>query len=77
MTYEVRQEHEDCTGCELCVTLCPDHWTMADDGKSRVVGALPLEDNQGWEHATFEDEGLECDKEAEARCPVSVIHVIE
>ncbi|HLC17308.1 MAG TPA: ferredoxin [Thermodesulfovibrionia bacterium] len=27
-----------CVGCETCVALCPDVFTMRDDGKAYVVG---------------------------------------
>jgi len=76
MTYEVQQDHDSCIGCEKCVYLCPDHWSMGDDGKSHLANGEPLEGKQGWEHAFYEDDAsIECDKEAEDQCPVNVIFV--
>jgi ferredoxin len=52
-----------CTGCELCVTTCPDVFEMADDGLAKVK-ADPVP-------AGFEDGA----KEAATSCPVECIKV--
>ena len=48
-----------CIGCGSCAALCPDVFTIGDDGKSEVVG----QDN------------VECSKNAAASCPVQAIEV--
>ncbi len=60
---KVSIDRDVCTGCELCVTTCPDAFEMGDDGlakpKSEQVAA-------GMEEAV---------KEAAANCPVECIKV--
>jgi ferredoxin len=52
-----------CTGCELCVTTCPDVFEMGDDGLAQVkVDEIP---------AGSED----CAKEAASSCPVECIKI--
>lgn len=52
-----------CTGCELCVTTCPDVFEMGDDGLAQVkVDEIP---------ASAEDSA----KEAASSCPVECIQI--
>ena len=52
-----------CTGCELCVTTCPEVFEMGDDGLAHVkAGDVP---------ADAEDTA----QEAAAKCPVECIKV--
>jgi len=50
--------------------VCPKFWEMSDDGKSTLVGHT----NNKLE---ISEEDVACNKEAEASCPVNVIHVEE
>ncbi len=52
--------NEDCIGCGLCASICPDVFHMNDQGLAEAVGEVPA--------------GME-DLTAEARdnCPVSAI----
>ena len=36
MKYEV---NENCIGCGLCISICPDYFTMADTGKAVTLEA--------------------------------------
>lgn len=47
---------------------CPDFWSMADDGKSVLKGAV---DNE----LEVDEKDHACNKEAADSCPVNVIHV--
>ncbi len=41
MKYEV---NENCIGCGMCVSTCPDYFTMADTGKAVAMDApVPVE----------------------------------
>ena len=51
---------EDCTGCELCVTTCPEVFEMGDD-IAQIIGGADLGANE---------DGI---KEAAEDCPVEVI----
>lgn len=55
---KVTIDRDVCTGCELCVTTCPDVFEMADDGLAKVKSEnVPA----GLEESV---------KEAVAACPV-------
>lgn len=76
MPYEVQHDRENCIGCGTCAEVCPEFWEMSDDGKSQLLNAKIIDGKFGWEHSLFEN-GLNCNKEAESQCPVSVIHVLD
>ena len=61
--YNLTQEHDKCIGCGSCVGICPDFWDLGDDGKAK-----PKKDS-------FEDDDLECNKQAADSCPVNIIHI--
>ncbi|MBW3015765.1 ferredoxin [Candidatus Woesearchaeota archaeon] len=60
--YEVTQEHEKCISCGACVAVCADNWEMGDDGKAKPKS---------------KQSDADCNKDAEAGCPVKCIHVKE
>jgi len=62
----------ECSGCELCVTTCPDYFEMAEDGLSKLKDGKRVGDNDEQE---VDDHG--CAKDAAADCPVNCIHVYE
>ena len=70
---KIKQEREKCIGCGTCVAVCPDFWSMGDDGKSNLKGAQ--DNGQG----SFELEIAEagCNKEAASACPVQIIKIEE
>lgn len=74
MTIKVEQDRQNCIGCGACAAICPDYWSMADDGKARIKGAKPEGAN---EVATVPDSDKECNMSAAQSCPVNVIRVIE
>ena len=53
---------ELCTGCGLCVDVCPDVFEMKDD-KAIVKGA------------EIPDNAVDCSNEAAGNCPVEAISV--
>lgn len=56
-------DRSGCIGCGVCATLCPEVFTMADDGLAQVaVPEIP---------GASESAALE----AQQNCPVSVISV--
>jgi ferredoxin len=72
----VSLDRENCIGCSACTTICPEFWSMGDDGKSVLKGARPVAGREGWlglNVKTKQDE--ECNKWAADICPVKVIHV--
>ena len=56
-------DKDTCIGCELCTQICPDVFSMDDDGKSVAIsGDIPKE---------LEDDAVE----ARDACPVSAIDI--
>lgn len=56
-------DHEGCISCGLCVSVCPQVFRFAADGKA-VVAQEPLS-----------EEEKQCSQKAAENCPVSVIAV--
>ncbi len=59
---KVEIDREGCIACGLCVSICPDVFTIADDGLAEAI-ANP---EQRYESAV---------KESADSCPVNVIKV--
>ena len=59
----IQQNRKACIGCGICVSLCPENWVIADDGKAK-----PLK--------TEVDE-VGGNKDAEDNCPVGCIKIVE
>ncbi len=55
----VKVNQEKCIGCGLCTNMCPETFTMNEEGKSEVIN----------------DKLTDCSKEAAAACPVSAIEI--
>lgn len=56
---------DTCIGCELCTQVCPDVFSMDDDGKSVAIDEEIPEEN--------EDDAVD----ARDSCPVSAIDIKE
>lgn len=58
-------DQETCIGCELCTNICPDVFSMGDDGKSHAIA-------QDIPESLIDDA-----QEARDSCPVSAISIEE
>lgn len=56
-------DKDTCIGCGLCTSICPEVFSMDDDGKAVAISGDVPTDNQ------------DAAKEAEESCPVSAITV--
>ena len=57
--------NENCIGCGLCISICPDYFTMADTGKSVALDApVPTEHEGEAANAAY-------------GCPVDAIEQVE
>ena len=54
-------DKDTCIGCGLCTSICPEVFSMDDDGKAVAISGDVPADNQ------------DAAKEAEESCPVSAI----
>lgn len=62
MKVKVNKVNKDkCIGCGYCVSVCPDVFELADDGKSQVKKEAKDDEN--------------CIKEAKEGCPVGAIEL--
>lgn len=55
-------DKDTCIGCGLCPSICPDVFSMDDDGKAVASDSVP---------AGKEDDA----KDAESSCPVNAISI--
>ena len=61
MSRKITVNQETCIGCGNCQDVCPEVFSIEDDGISHVKTGAPL--------------NLECVKEAAENCPVTAITV--
>ena len=74
MAFKLVHERWKCIGCNACVAVAPEHWEMADDGKTDIKGAAKQNVPEGiLEEIDIREPGH--DKDAEEACPVSCIHI--
>lgn len=69
MSYTIKHDREECTGCESCVKLASKYWEMNRDGKSDLKNC---HQNQ---RVIESDEDFEENMNAAYSCPVNVIHI--
>ena len=74
MPFKITHERWKCIGCNACVAVSPEHWEMADDGKTDIKGSVHKKVTEGiLEELEIKEPGT--NKDAEEACPVSCIHV--
>jgi len=54
--------------------MCSQYWTMGDDGKSDLKGAIQVSNSENYE---LELDSLICNNEAADACPVQCILISE
>jgi len=71
------QERWKCLGCGACVSIAPEFWEMADDGKSVMkIEHKVLKTEEGELHeAEIKEDDVEKNKEAADACPVRCIKI--
>ncbi len=67
---KIIQERDKCIGCGSCAVICPKFWEMDKDGKATLKGS-----EQAGSNYELEVEELSCNEDAEASCPVGIIHI--
>lgn len=69
---KIIHEREKCIGCGACAVVCSRYWQMAEDGKSKLLGANINQKTGNYELLV---ERIECNQEAADSCPVNIIHI--
>ncbi len=60
---KIIHDRDACVGCGACVSVCPDNWEMAEDGKAKCKNT--------------EVEEIGCNKQAAEICPAQCIKIEE
>lgn len=63
--YRIEFDRQGCIGAGVCAAICPENWSLADDGKA----VYKIEE--------LTEEELAKNLEAAQGCPVNVIHIID
>lgn len=58
-------DHDECTGCGTCESICPDVFELRDDGLAYVIDEDPPESLN------------DCIEESVEECPVECISIAE
>jgi ferredoxin len=58
-------DHDECTGCGTCESICPDVFELRDDGLSYVIDEEPSSDL------------MDCIEESAEECPVECITIVD
>ena len=69
---KIIHEREKCICCGACAAVCPEHWEMADDGKSTLLGSKINSKTKNFE---LEAKEAGCNRAAADGCPVNIIHI--
>jgi ferredoxin len=70
---KIVHDRDRCIGCNSCVTLAPQSWTMDDkDGKARLICSAP---KRHLFVADVFDSDVEDNERAAEACPVNIIKV--
>ena len=64
---KIKIEREKCIGCGACASICPNHFKMAEDGKSQLIDGLSKSEKKV--------EKLGCAEDAVEGCPVQCIYI--
>lgn len=60
----IHDREDECIGCGDCADICPEVFSMADDGLAEVTGEVTADN-------------LEEAQEAADSCPVEIIEIVE
>lgn len=78
---KIIHQREECIGCNSCVNIAPQTWTMDEkEGKARLVGGVKKGNVYVAEYfdcSDVFDDDYEMNKAAEAACPMHIIKIVE
>ncbi len=73
MAYKIVQIRKDCIGCGACAAVCPDFWSMDEQGLAKLKDAK--ENGEQWELEVKTEEARAVNQEAADVCPVNIIKI--
>jgi len=72
---KIVHEKSKCIGCGACVSICPEHFKMKEDGKAFLEESKLIDEQSDKYEKEVVDVG--CAKEAADNCPVQCIEIKE
>ena len=71
--YKILHDRPECIGCSACASVAPSYWKMDSDGKSDVIGAQKV----GEQEILVLEKDFDLNNDAAESCPVNCIHIFE
>ena len=67
-------EHNKCISCGACAVVCPKHWEIDVDGKTKLLDSKTNPETKNYEK---EVEKIDCLQETADGCPSQCIHILK
>ncbi|MBI4981270.1 ferredoxin [Candidatus Woesearchaeota archaeon] len=72
--YKILHYKKECISCGACAAICPDFWTMDDDGAATLKESVLVDDH--YERDINSEDEKARNQEAADACPVQIIKVV-
>lgn len=69
---KITHQREKCIGCGACAAICPDFWSIAEDGKAKLKNSR-INGKTGNDELEIAKNG--CNQDAAEACPAQIIKI--
>lgn len=69
---KIIHQREKCIGCGACAAVCPEFWSLAEDGKAKLKGGK-TNPQTGDDELQIAKNG--CNQNAAEACPAQIIKI--
>lgn len=69
---KISHQREKCLGCGACAAICPEFWSMSEDGKAKLKNS---QTNGKTGNDELEIVKSECNQSAAEACPAQIIKI--